>query len=161
VQIRAAVLVVSDRIATGLEKDQSGSAAAELLSPAADVVEIRVVPDDVNRIAEVLRGWCADGMDLILTVGGTGLGPRDVTPEATRSVIEREAPGISAGLLVHGLECGPRAMLSRAVAGTSGKTLIVNLPGSTSAVREGVPYLLQVVPHAMEVLGGKPEAFKP
>jgi molybdopterin adenylyltransferase len=160
-QIKAAILVVSDRISKGLEKDRSGLAAAELVSQAADVAEIRVVPDDANRIAQVLREWCADGMDLILTVGGTGFGPRDVTPEATRSVIEREAPGISGGLLVHGLECGPHAMLSRAVAGTCGRTLIVNLPGSTSAVRENVPYLLQIVPHAVEVLGGKPEAFKP
>lgn len=158
-QIRAAILVTSDRVSQGIEQDRSGALAAELLSKAVEVVELEVVPDDVDRIVDALRRWCADGLDLILTIGGTGLGPRDVTPEATRSVLERETPGISAGLLVRGLSSTPKAMLSRAVAGTCGSTLIVNLPGSMSAVRESVPCLLQVLPHAMETLRGQPEAY--
>lgn len=158
-RIRAAILVASDRISRGLEKDRSGALAAELLAEVADVAEVRVVPDELERIAETLREWCADGMDLILTVGGTGFSPRDVTPEATRTVIEREAPGISTALLVRGLESTPRAMLSRAAAGVCGRTLIVNLPGSRSAVTESVEYLLEVLPHALEVIGGAPEAY--
>ncbi|MHC4591691.1 MAG: MogA/MoaB family molybdenum cofactor biosynthesis protein [Planctomycetota bacterium] len=158
-QIRAAILVTSDRISQGIEQDRSGALAAELLAGAAEVAELKVVPDDVDRIAQALRQWCAEGLDLILTIGGTGLGPRDVTPEATQSVLEREAPGINAALLARGLSSTPKAMLSRAVAGTCGSTLIINLPGSTSAVRESVPYLLQVLPHAMETLHGQPEAY--
>lgn len=158
-RIRAAILVASDRISRGVEQDRSGALAAELLAEVADVAEVRVVPDELERIAETLREWCADGMDLILTVGGTGFSPRDVTPEATRTVIEREAPGISTALLVRGLECTPRAMLSRATAGVCGRTLIVNLPGSRSAVTESVEYLLEVLPHALEVIGGAPEAY--
>ncbi|KPK62753.1 MAG: hypothetical protein AMK73_05710 [Planctomycetes bacterium SM23_32] len=159
-QIRAAVLVTSDRIAKGLEEDRSGKRAAELLGQVADVAETRVLPDDVHSIGECLRQWCAEGMDLIVTVGGTGLGPRDVTPEATLSVLEREAPGISAALLVEGLKSTPRAMLSRAVAGVNGRTLIVNLPGSTSAVEEGMACLMPVLPHAFEVLRGEPEPYE-
>jgi molybdenum cofactor synthesis domain-containing protein len=159
-QIRAAVLVTSDRIARGEQEDRSGVRAAELLAEVADLAEVRVVPDDANEIAAVLRQWCAEGLDLVVTVGGTGLGPRDVTPEATRSVLEREAPGIATALLVAGLKSTPRAMLSRAVAGVNGKTLIVNLPGSTSAVEEGVACLAPVLPHAMEVLAGRPEPYE-
>ncbi|MHC4480019.1 MAG: MogA/MoaB family molybdenum cofactor biosynthesis protein [Planctomycetota bacterium] len=158
-QIRAAVLVTSDRISKGVEQDRSGALAARLLAEAADVAEIRVVPDEVNRIAAALREWCAEGMDLILTVGGTGIGPRDVTPEATRSATDRELPGVPTALRVRGLPSTPKAMLSRAAAGVCGQTLIVNLPGSTSAVEESVPYLLEVVPHALEVLGGIPEDY--
>lgn len=158
-RIRAAILVTSDRISQGLEKDRSGALAADLLSGVGDVIEVRVAPDEFDRIAEALRDWCEAGLDLILTVGGTGFGPRDVTPEATRSIIEREAPGISTALLVQGLASTPRAMLSRAVAGVRGRTLIVNLPGSASAIEESVPYLLQVLPHMLEVLAGTPEAY--
>ena len=148
-QIRAAILVASDRISAGAQKDSSGALAAELLAGTADAVEVRVVPDEVVRIAAVLHEWCADGMDLVLTIGGTGLSARDVTPEATRSVIERETPGITTALLVRGLQSTPRAMLSRAVSGVRGRTLIVNLPGSNSAVRELVPYLCEALPHAV------------
>ncbi|MCK4374702.1 MAG: MogA/MoaB family molybdenum cofactor biosynthesis protein [Candidatus Brocadiae bacterium] len=160
-RIRAAILVASDRISRGVEQDRSGALAAQLLAEVADadVAEVRVVPDELERIAETLREWCAEGMDLILTVGGTGFSPRDVTPEATRTVIEREAPGISTALLVRGLESTPRAMLSRATAGVCGRTLIVNLPGSRSAVTESVEYLLEVLPHALEIIGGAPEAY--
>ena len=158
--IRAAVLVASDRISRGVEVDSSGALAAELLAPVADVGEVRVVPDEVDLIAEALHEWCAAGVDLVLTIGGTGLSPRDVTPEATWRVIERETPGITAALLMRGLQSTPRAMLSRAVSGVRGRTLIVNLPGSTSAVRELVPFLCEVLPHAAEVLSGKPEEYR-
>lgn len=158
-KIKAAILVTSDRISRGTEQDRSGPAAAEALSEIAQVVEIRVVPDDLERIVESLREWCDQGIDLILTVGGTGLGPRDVTPEATRSILEREAPGISTALLVHGLASTPRAMLSRASAGVRDKTLIVNLPGSTRAVEDSVRHLVAVLPHALEVMSGRPEEY--
>ena len=158
-RIRAAVLVTSDRISRGEAEDRSGAAAAELLSEIAEVDEVRVVPDEADRIVDALRGWCADGVDLVVTVGGTGLSPRDVTPEATRSVIEREAAGISTALLVRGLSSTPRAMLSRAVAGVCGRTLIINLPGSSSAIAESIPYLLEVVPHALELIGGGSEPY--
>ena len=156
---RAAILVASDRISRGEEQDTSGALAAELLADAAEVVEVRVVPDETDALAEAMLGWCADGVDLVLTVGGTGFSPRDVTPEATRRVIEREAPGIATALLVKGLASTPKAMLSRATAGIRGGTLIVNLPGSRSAVTESVPYLLSILPHVLEVLGGTPEAY--
>lgn len=157
--IRAAILVTSDRISEGVEQDRSGRAAADALAGVAEVVELRVVPDDFERIAESLRQWSDSGVDLILTIGGTGLGPRDVTPEATRSVLAREAPGISTALLVRGLRATARAMLSRAAAGVRGNTLIVNLPGSTSAVRESLECLLPALPHALEVIRGQPEPY--
>lgn len=158
--MRAAILVASDRISRGVEADRSGALAAELLAAVADVGEVRVVPDEADLIAETLHEWCASGVDLVLTIGGTGLSPRDVTPEATWRVIERETPGITAALLMRGLQSTPKAMLSRAVSGVRGRTLIVNLPGSTSAVRELVPYLCEVLPHAVEVLSGRPEDYR-
>ncbi len=157
--VRAAILVASDRISRGEEQDKSGALAAELLSGFADVVEVRVVPDEVDDLAGALREWAADGVDLVLTIGGTGFSPRDVTPEATRAVLDRETPGIATALLVKGLESTPKAMLSRAVAGICDHTLIVNLPGSRSAVSESIPYLLGILPHALEVIGGTPEPY--
>ncbi len=155
----AAVLVTSDRIHAGQEQDRSGHAAAEELEAFAEVTEVRIVPDERGAIASALRRWSDAGIDLILTVGGTGLSPRDVTPEATLEVVDRRAPGIGTALLVKGLASTPKAMLSRAVAGIRGQTLIVNLPGSTRAVRELVPYLLEVLPHALEVIRGVPEEY--
>ena len=119
------------------------------------VREIIVVPDDYAQIRSRLIEWCDREVDLIFTIGGTGLSPRDVTPEATRSVIEREAPGLSCALLLNGLIETPRAMLSRAVAGVRGRTLIINLPGSPSAVRGAIAYLKDVLPHAIEVMQGQ------
>ncbi len=158
----AAVLVASDRISRGEEQDRSGALAAEILTGCEhvnEVVEVRVVPDEKDLLAATLRQWCEDGIGLVLTIGGTGLGPRDVTPEATRAVIERETPGITTALLVRGLRSTPAAMLSRATSGVRGRTLIVNLPGKVSAVGELVPYLLNAVPHAIEVLSGVPEDY--
>jgi len=158
--IKAAILVASDRISAGTEQDRSGALAADLLAGTAVVAEVLVVPDEGDLIAAALQKWCREGMDLVLTIGGTGLSARDVTPEATRRVIERETPAITTALLVRGLQSTPKAMLSRAVSGVRDRTLIVNLPGSTSAVRELVPYLCEALPHAVEVLSGKPEGYR-
>ncbi len=120
-----------------------------------DVVEMTVVPDERDQIREILIAWCDEKkLDVILTLGGTGLGPRDVTPEATRDVLERELPALITALLVEGLVSTKRAVLSRAVAGARGHTLIVNLPGSPKAVRQYITYLLDVLPHAAKMLDG-------
>ncbi len=153
--IRAAVLVVSDRISAGLMEDRSGEEAAAALKAFAEVAHKDVVADDYAEIRRCLINWCEDGMDLILTIGGTGLSPRDVTPEATRSLVEREAPGLAWALLFNGLLSTPRAMLSRAVVGVRSRTLIINLPGSPSAVRESIEYLQDVLPHAIEIIRGE------
>ena len=150
-----AVLVVSDRVAAGSRQDESGPAACEALGPFAAVVALAVVPDEAEPIREHLLSWCDDGVEVVLTLGGTGFSPRDVTPEATRSVIEREAPGLIVGLVVNGLQSTPRAVLSRAVAGIRGNTLIVNLPGSPKGVRESVAYLGPLLTHAMAMLRGE------
>jgi molybdenum cofactor synthesis domain-containing protein len=150
--LRAAVLVTSDRVSRGETEDVSGEIARELLAPIAQVVEKRVVPDEAGQIRDSLLGWCEQGVDIVVTVGGTGLSPRDVTAEATRSVIEKEARGIGTALIVKGLESTPRAMLSSAVAGVRGRTLIINLPGSRAAVKELLEYLRDVLPHAVEMI---------
>ncbi len=155
IAIRSAVLVASDRSAAGVRSDASGPAAVEALEDWSQVVDLAVVPDEYEQIREKLLEWCRDGVDLVLTLGGTGLSPRDVTPEATRSVIEKEAHGITVALLVHGLQDTPKAMLSRAVAGVRGNTLIVNLPGKPTAVTDGINYLKDALPHAVEVIRGE------
>jgi molybdopterin adenylyltransferase len=152
--IRAGVLVVSDRVSAGLMEDRSGAEAAAALAAFAEVAEIGVVADDFETIRQRLLEWCGKGLDVIFTVGGTGFSPRDVTPEATRSVIEREAAGLITALVVNGLAGTPRAALSRAAAGLRGRTLIVNLPGSRSAVRESISYLSGVLAHAVEMMRG-------
>jgi len=154
-KLKAALLVTSDRVSRGEAEDESGEAARELLAPVAEVVEKRVVPDEAEAIRRVLMEWSDAGLDVVLTIGGTGLSPRDVTAEVTRSVIEKEAGGIRTALLVRGLQSTPRAMLSGATAGVRGRTLIVNLPGSRSAVREYVELLVEVLPHAAEMMRGE------
>ena len=154
-QIRAAVLVVSDRISAGVKEDQSGEQAVAELKGFADVAGKDVVPDDYAEIRRRMLKWCEEGMDLVFTIGGTGLSPRDVTPEATRSILEREVPGLISALLLNGLLSTPRAMLSRAVAGVRGRTLIINLPGSPSAVQGSIEYLQAVLPHAIETIRGE------
>ena len=162
-RFRAAILVVSDRASAGRMEDRSGPQAAAMLEPLAGACQTAIVPDDAAQIRSRLLAWCEEGVDVILTLGGTGLSPRDVTPEATRSVIERELPALPLALMVKGLAATPRAMLSRAVAGVRGRSLIVNLPGSPSAVRESVEYLRDVLPHAVEMIhgGGHPESEPP
>ena len=159
-EIRAALLITSDRIARCENEDVSGVVAWEILSSIAGVIEKKVVPDEPGGIRDALLQWCERGIDLIVTIGGTGLGPRDVTADVTRSVIEKEARGISNALLVKGLASTPRAMLSSAAAGVRGRTLIINLPGSKLAARELLEYLSDVIPHALEMIrgGGHPGA---
>lgn len=156
-KITSAVLIVSDRSAAGIREDLSGPAAMDALHTWTSVHEKIVVPDDYTEIRDQLSRWCREGVDLILTSGGTGFSPRDVTPEATRSVIEKEAPGITQALLLQGLEDTPKAMLSRAVAGIRDRTLIINLPGNPDAVVSGINYLKEALPHAVEVIRGEAE----
>jgi cyclic pyranopterin phosphate synthase len=154
--LRAAVLVMSDSIAAGKKDDRSGRAIVDRLKrESVEVVEYRIVPDDEALIEQTLRSY-ADEMhlDLVITTGGTGLGPRDRTPEAMAKVIEREAPGISEALRSYGQARTPRAMLSRGRAGVRGKTLIVSLPGSTRGVQESLDALFPGVLHAFGMLAG-------
>ena len=152
----AAVLTVSDRCAAGQAEDVSGPVLAELIGAAGGaVLERAVVPDAREVIAARLAGWADWGdIALICTTGGTGLAPRDVTPEATRDVIGREAPGLAEAMRAAGLAQTPLAMLSRAAAGVRGRTLIVNFPGSPKAVREGFAVVAPVLRHALELIAG-------
>lgn len=154
-EIRVGILTVSDGVSAGRE-DGSGDRIEAAARAAGWSVSIReVVPDDQVRIVAALSSWCdQDRCDLLLTTGGTGLTERDVTPEATLTVIQREVPGVSEALRSTGRKKTPYAVLSRSVAGTRGRTLIVNLPGSPSGVGDGVDLLIDIVGHAVELLRG-------
>jgi len=156
--MRAAILTISDAGARGERADTSGDAAAAWVAAAGGVVAARaLVPDDVVPIVRQLLAWCdEDDVELVLTTGGTGLSARDVTPEATRAVIEREASGVAERLRAVTGEGFPRAALSRGVAGVRGRTLVVNLPGSTSGVRDCLAALAPVAAHAIAILRGAP-----
>jgi molybdenum cofactor synthesis domain-containing protein len=160
--IRVGILTVSDRSARGERDDLSGPALEASIAEglaAAEVVIRDVVPDEREFIAARLTRWSdEDGLDLILTTGGTGFAPRDVTPEATRLVIEREAPGLTEAMRAASLRVTPHAMLSRAAAGMRGRTLIVNLPGSPKGAVENLATILPVLPHAVELLQEDPDA---
>ena len=152
--VRVAVLTVSDRVAAGSREDVGGSALRNLLEAAgATLVARDVVPDEGEQVAAAVRAMAADA-DVVLTTGGTGLGPRDVTPEATRMVLDREAPGIAEALRHASLAITPFAMLSRAAAGLVGRTLVVNLPGNPKAVREEWAVLAPVLGHAVATARG-------
>ncbi len=152
---RVVVVTVSDRCASGERVDESGPAAAEAVRAAGLVVQsVVVVPDGVVPVRGALRDAIAAGADIVLTLGGTGVGPRDRTPEATREVIELELPGLAEVIRAHGRRTTPTAVLSRGLAGCSGDTLVVNLPGSPAAVRGSLEVLLPLVPHVVDQLRG-------
>lgn len=155
--MRAAVLTVSDRCARGERVDESGPYLRERLEGAGwAVVAAEIVPDEPGRIGSVLERWADDlHVDVALTTGGTGFSPRDTTPEATLAVLERRAAGLMEALRADGMKRTPHACLSRGEAGLRGRTLIVNLPGSLKAVRDGVDFLLPILPHAVRMIGGE------
>jgi molybdopterin adenylyltransferase len=153
--IRAGVITVSTKGAAGERADESGPALRDgLVAAGWEVVHSQLVPDDVERVATAILGAIRAGANVVLTTGGTGLSANDVTPEATRRVIDREVPGIAEAIRSRSLEKTPHAMLSRGVAGAVGSTLVVNLPGSPRAVRESLEIVLPVLPHAIELLAG-------
>ena len=154
----AAVLTVSDRRFRGERPDAGGPLVAELLRAAGyDVVQTAVVPDDQPQIEAILRAWSDDPpVDLLVTTGGTGFSPRDVTPEATLAVCDRLTPGIPEAMRYASLQITPRAMLSRAQAGIRKQTLIINLPGSPKAARENLEAVLPALSHGLEILSGRP-----
>ena len=151
----AAVLTVSDRVSRGEAEDGSGDALAELLRGDGYSVVRRVGPDEADEIAAAIEAL-AGSAELVLTTGGTGLAPRDVTPEATRTVLQREAPGIAEALRADSIAKTPHGLLSRGVAGVLGRTLVVNLPGSTGGCRDGYAVLRPALGHAMSLLADQP-----
>ena|SRR5437763_6236982 len=155
--MRVAILTISDAGARGQRTDTSGEACETWARARGDEVTKRaLVPDDTGPIVSTLSNWCdSDGADLILTTGGTGLSSRDVTPEATRALIEREAPGIAERIRIRSLTTFPRAALSRGIAGTRRQTLIINLPGSTGGVRDALAAIDPIIDHAIAVLRGQ------
>lgn len=152
---RAHVITVSDRSHSGERPDTSGPVAVAALVAAGFETTVEVIPDGESAVSDALAAAVASGAELVVTSGGTGVGPRDRTPEGTRAVIDREIPGIAELLRLRGIEASPHAVLTRGVAGiVDGRTLIVNLPGSPKAVREGIEVLLPLVPHLIDQLKG-------
>jgi len=160
--LRVAILTASDRSARGERPDLSGPALAEIVRATGwTVIDQRILPDDINILSGQMKNWADSGqVDIILITGGTGFAPRDVTPEATRAVMDREAPGLAEAMRQASMQKTPHAMLSRAVTGIRGKTLIVNLPGSPKGAVENLQVVLTVLPHAVELLQELPDAEK-
>jgi len=155
--IRAVVITVSDACSRGEREDASGAALVQLLDElGAEIVETKILSDDLDPLVQTLTEYAQrDDVNLIITTGGTGLGPRDNTPEATKQVIEREAPGIAEAIRVESLKATPMAMLSRGVCGVRSGTLIINLAGSPKAVKESFSVIAPVLSHALDLLAGK------
>lgn len=155
--INLGILTISDKVWRGQREDKSGEAIRDSLSSLDGlVVKYEVVPDETDIIASKLAQWADEGsLDIILTTGGTGLSPRDVTPEATLSIVSRVAPGFAEAMRAETFKTTPFAILSRAVAGVRGKCLIINLPGSPKAVKECLGVILPVIPHAIEIIKGE------
>ena len=152
----AGVLTVSDKGSRGERVDESGQVIkAALVSLGASEIKYGIVPDERLAISAKLREWSDAGVDLVLTTGGTGLTPRDVTPEATLDVLDRVAPGFAEAMRAYGMKQTPQAMLSRAVAGIRKKTLIINMPGSPKAVKECLEAISPALPHAIETVRGQ------
>jgi molybdopterin adenylyltransferase len=157
--VRAAVLTVSDGVAAGERDDRSGDLLAELLIDDGYEVARRVVPDERAAVSSALTELCT-GAELVLTTGGTGLGPRDVTPEATAEVLERSAPGIAEAIRADAVAKTPHGLLSRGLAGVRGRTLVVNLPGSTGGCRDGYAVIRPALEHALSLLAGAETAHR-
>jgi len=161
VQSRAAfrigILTLSDKGAAGTRIDESGQLLSEMASELGEVVCYEILPDEQDQISHLLASWAdSQRLDLILTTGGTGLSPRDVTPEATCAVIQRFVPGLAEAMRLESLKKTPHAMLSRGVAGIRGETLIINLPGSPRAVRENFAVTIPALKHGLAKLAGDP-----
>jgi len=155
--IRAVVITVSDACSRGEREDTSGAALVQLLTElGAEIVETKILSDDLDPLVQTLTDFAQrDDVNLIITTGGTGLGPRDNTPEATQQVIEREAPGIAEAIRLESLKATPMAMLSRGVCGVRSGTLIINVPGSPKAVRESFAVIAPIIPHALNLIAGR------
>ncbi|MDO7785671.1 MogA/MoaB family molybdenum cofactor biosynthesis protein [Desulforamulus aquiferis] len=153
---RIGIITMSDKGSQGQREDISGATIKEMVANLGQVEQYRVIPDDLEVIkATLVELSDLHNLDLILTTGGTGLSPRDNTPEATLAVIDRNVPGLAEAIRAESLKKTPKAMLSRAVSGTRGKTLIVNLPGSVKGVRECLEVIMPVLPHGLEILSGR------
>ncbi len=159
--MRAAVITISDRVSRGEAEDRSGPAAVRVLESLGFSAESAVVEDGVDPVAAELRTWIGKGVDLVVTTGGTGFGPRDLTPEATTMVIDRVAPGLAEAMRAATFGVNPHGMLSRSVTGIAGRTLVVNLPGSVSGVEESLAVIGPALTHAVELLAAGPSDHAP